>query len=135
MFGEILAAWSLLHWQNANYKSDISFTELGPGRGTLMRDIIETVGIIGPAFFDKTPKLSASLVEISEQFIAEQEKLLCGSVREPITPQQVFDNANYLSRVGLQKCRFKWYSLLDHVPNKRPTIYIMNEFLDALPGP
>lgn len=98
-----------------------------------MRDIIDTVGIIGPAFFGKAPKLSASLIEISEQFIAEQERLLCGNIMKHVTPEQVFDNPNYLTRTGLHKTRFKWYSMLEHVPVDRPALYLMNEFLDALP--
>ena len=98
-----------------------------------MRDIIDTVGIIGPAFFGKAPKLSASLVELSEKFIAEQEEMLCGNVRNTITPQNIFDNPNYLSRTGLHKAKFKWYSMLDHAPDDKPSLYIMNEFLDALP--
>ena len=132
LFGEMIAAWSLLFWQQAKHSPNIHFTELGPGKGTLMRDIMETVGIIGPAFFGEPPRLAASLVEISEQFIEKQEKLLCGSVREHVTPQKIFDNSNYLSRVGLHKCRFKWYSMLDHVPDDKPSIYVLNEFLDAL---
>ncbi|XP_063679344.1 protein arginine methyltransferase NDUFAF7, mitochondrial-like [Bolinopsis microptera] len=133
VFGEIIGAWSLLYWQQAKLPPKIHFTELGPGRGTLMRDIIDTVGIIGPAFFGKAPKLSASLVELSEKFIAEQEEMLCGNVRNTITPQHIFDNHNYLSRTGLHKAKFKWYSMLDHAPDDKPSLYIMNEFLDALP--
>ena len=132
LFGEMISAWSLLYWQRAKHPPHIHFTELGPGKGTLMRDIMDTVGIIGPAFFGKPPKLSASLVEISEQFIAEQERLLCGSARDHVTPEQIFNNPNYLSRIGLHKCRFKWYSMLDHVPSDRPAVYVLNEFLDAL---
>ena len=98
-----------------------------------MRDVIDTVGIIGPAFFGKQPKLTAGLVEISEQFIATQEELLCGGVRELVTPERIFKEPNYLSRMGAHKCKFNWYSLLDHVPNDRPTLYLLNEFLDALP--
>eukprot|EP00116_Pleurobrachia_bachei_P003940 sb/3464202/ len=133
VFGEILAAWSLLHWQQAKYTTDIQFTELGPGRGTLMRDLIETVGIIGPAFLGRQPKLTANLVEISEQFVREQEKLLCGEGETRVTPTDIFEKEKYLARTGIHKCKFRWYSLLDHIPKSVPSIYIMNEFFDALP--
>lgn len=134
VFGEIVTAWTLLHWQRCNYGSTINYTELGPGTGSLMKDVLDTVKIIGLAFFGQKPNVSANLIEISEQFIGEQESKLCGSKSEvnPVTPEVIFKNQNYLCRQSLFNSDVKWYSLLEYVPPQR-SVYICNEFFDALP--
>lgn len=133
VFGEIVTAWTLLHWQRCNYGSTINYTELGPGTGSLIKDVLETVGIIGPAFFGQTPNVSANLVEISERFIAEQENKLCGSASDNlIKPETIFKNQNYLSRPSLYNSNVNWFSLLEYVPPQQ-SVYICNEFFDALP--
>ena len=99
-----------------------------------MKDILETTGIIGPAFFGKPPILHGNLIEISEKFIAEQEKTLCGNVKSPITPEIIFNNPNYLKRTGVHKSFLNWFSLIDYLPRpSKPNIFICNEFFDALP--
>jgi len=79
--------------------------ELGPGRGTLMRDALRAVQVV-PNFHSA---LSVHLVEVSPLLAQKQRELLNG-FGVPIT----------------------WHQSLDQVPDG-PTVVIANEFFDALP--
>jgi len=43
VFGEMLGIWSVATWQSLGCPEKVKLVELGPGRGTLMSDIIRTV--------------------------------------------------------------------------------------------
>lgn len=43
IFGELLGAWLLQEWITAGSPGQIEYLELGPGRGTLAKDIISVV--------------------------------------------------------------------------------------------
>ncbi|KAJ2507721.1 hypothetical protein IWW47_000965, partial [Coemansia sp. RSA 2052] len=40
MFGEVMAVWYVMHWEMMGRPPKTVFVELGPGRGTLMDDIM-----------------------------------------------------------------------------------------------
>lgn len=40
MFGELVGIWHLTEWMKQNKPSSFRFVELGPGRGTLMSDVL-----------------------------------------------------------------------------------------------
>ena len=44
MFGELIGAWAADLWQRAGAPSPFQLVELGPGRGTLMRDLLRAAG-------------------------------------------------------------------------------------------
>ena len=50
MFGEMIAAWLIDYWNRADRPATFKLIELGPGRGTLMRDILRTADTVAPAF-------------------------------------------------------------------------------------
>jgi SAM-dependent MidA family methyltransferase len=70
MFGEMLGAW----WVSARHAMDLpdmALAEIGPGRGTLMHDVLRTIGKL-----DKGALPDAHLVETSPRLTqAQQEKL------------------------------------------------------------
>ena len=47
MFGEIVGAWMVHAWHQAGCPSPFIFAEIGPGRGTLMRDTVQSVSSAG----------------------------------------------------------------------------------------
>ncbi len=43
MFGELVAIWMISAWQAAGSPENFAFAEIGPGRGTLMADMLRTL--------------------------------------------------------------------------------------------
>lgn len=106
LFGEMLAFWCIAQWQEAGSPEAIHLIELGPGRGTLMQDILR-IGTLQPGFLDS---LTVSCVEICPNLYEQQQQ-------------------------NLSKYPFIfWYKSLEEVPNGADfTLVIANEFFDTLP--
>lgn len=51
-FGETLGAWCVDFWERAGAPGPFVLLELGPGHGTLMRDVLRTARAVRPAFAD-----------------------------------------------------------------------------------
>jgi len=105
VFGELLGLWAVDCWQSLGSPGPIQLVELGPGRGSLMLDMLRVIA--------RQPKmcegLSVHLVETSPTLRVRQKDLLQKS-NVPIT----------------------WHNHLSDLP-MMPFILIANEFLDALP--
>ena len=71
VFGEILGLWSAVVWQSMGVPADTILVELGPGRGTLMRDARRAIAQAVPAF-----RPAIHLVETSPRLRAAQAALL-----------------------------------------------------------
>ena len=104
IFGELIAVWCILVWRQLASPERLRIVELGPGRGTLMADLLRGLRIEP----DLRDTLEVTLVEISEPLIAAQKQTLAG--------------------IGVA---ITWRR--DLTPFDGPTIVIANEFLDALP--
>ena len=103
MFGELLGLCLAQTWQDQGRPDPFLLLELGPGRGTLMSDILRaTSGVKG---FHAAMRLN--LFEASHKLIAEQKQNL--KIYEPT-----------------------WLKTLTDLP-KLPLFCIANEFFDALP--
>lgn len=65
MFGELVAVWLASVWQAAGAPQDAILAEIGPGRGTLARDMLRTLARIAPdlrrrvALIETSPRLTA----------------------------------------------------------------------------
>lgn len=105
MFGEIIGIWCVDMWLKLGSPSKINIVELGPGRGVLMRDLIRGTKHISS--FHKA--INIELIEISN--------LLKIIQRENLT--------EYLEKIS-------WHNELGKT-QKIPTIFIANEFFDAMP--
>jgi SAM-dependent MidA family methyltransferase len=105
MFGELIGLWAAATWQAMGSPASLRLVELGPGRGTLMADVLRAANII-PAF---RSALTVHLVEISPRLIARQRETLPG-LDIPLA----------------------WHRQFAEVP-AGPAIVIANEFFDALP--
>ena len=103
MFGEMLGAWAAAVWQGMGAPGRFVLAELGPGRGTLMRDVLRAGGVL--AGFSAAAEVW--LVETSPALRARQAEVLAGAA------------PRWAARVG------------DLPPG--PLILLANEFLDALP--
>jgi len=105
MFGELIGLWAAEVWQTMGEPVRLHLVELGPGRGTLMADVLHATRVV--AGFRKA--LDVHLVEISERLSREQCHTLA-TVDVPIT----------------------WHKTIETLP-QGSTIIIANEFFDALP--
>lgn len=104
MFGEMLAAFYMDAWQQTGQPAKVKLVEAGPGRGTLMADMLRAIKTNWPDFF---ATLDVHLVEIN-----------------PVLKQQQQDM--------LSDYTVTWHDKLSDVPEGF-TFFIGNEFLDALP--
>lgn len=102
-FGELIGAWTAVVWDQAGRPDPVGLVELGPGRGTLMADLLRTIGKVAPAF---RAAAEIHLVETSPALRAAQAATLDG---QPT-----------------------WHDDVASLPDG-PAIVIANEFLDALP--
>jgi SAM-dependent MidA family methyltransferase len=105
MFGEMIGLWMAAIWKQMGSPENLRIVELGPGRGTLMKDALRAAQVM-PAFREA---VVMHLVEISPVLEEQQERTL----------------------EHLHMPMF-WHPSLDDVP-KGPAIIIANEFFDALP--
>lgn len=106
IFGELIGVWCVDVWRQLGSPSSISLVELGPGRGTMMRDALRAVRV-APSFLDAA---SVTLIEVSEALRALQREMLSGG------------------GVPIQ-----WRGHFEDLEATGPVIVLANEFLDALP--
>ena len=105
MFGELLGLWAATVWQQMGSPPGARLIELGPGRGTMMADVLRAARTL-PAFCSA---VSVHLVETSPALETRQRAALAAS-GVPIA----------------------WHRGLTDVP-AGPAIILANEFFDALP--
>lgn len=105
MFGEMLAVWWLETVQQNNI-GNIALVEIGPGRGTLMADMLRTIAKLDP---NAAQKFDVHMVETSDRLtLMQQEKL------------KSYDFS------------ITWHKTIDTLPQKSLGI-IANELFDAIP--
>lgn len=73
MFGELLGAWVAAAWRELDGPTPFLLVEIGPGRGTLMADMLRTIARIAP---DCMRAVKVRLVETSDRLAAVQATTL-----------------------------------------------------------
>ena len=124
IFGELVAIWFLTEWL-AQGKPKIQFIELGPGRGTMMSDILRTI-----TQFDKLGFRQAIdcivMVEAGEALRKKQAEAL--GVPDMNETDQTWQGT---SKHGVN---VKWVEDVALVPKDETVPFIVaHEFFDALP--
>lgn len=104
IFGELIGIWAAALWQQLGRPRQWRLIELGPGRGTLMRDLLRALKVQP----DCLGGLTVDLIDISRTLIAQQRATLQDS------PVPV-----------------SWHA--EMTADSRPALVIANEVLDALP--
>lgn len=105
MFGELIASWWLAVVRQNKFDS-VVLVEIGPGRGTLMSDMLRTLGKLDPSLKET---LAVHMVEVSPRLTGMQQEKLAGS--------------------GFQ---LHWHQSIDTLPDK-PLGIVANELFDAIP--
>ncbi|CAG0913685.1 unnamed protein product [Notodromas monacha] len=107
MFGEMLGVWFLSEWMKLGEPTPVQVVELGPGRGTLVSDVLKVMCRHEPF----RSNVTLHLVEVSPRLRAVQKQAL-----ESCAVSDV-----------------EWHSRFDTVPTGRFTLWLAHEFFDALP--
>ena len=103
LFGEMLAIWCVAFWENIGKPKKILLVELGPGDGSLCKDLLKTF----EQFKNFYNSLEINLLEISDLLIKIQ-------------------------KVKINNKKVKWIKKINEI-NYGPVIFVGNEFFDALP--
>jgi NADH dehydrogenase [ubiquinone] 1 alpha subcomplex assembly factor 7 len=104
IFGELIGLFFVQAWQDRGRPSRFHLVELGPGRGTLMADLLRAARV-RPEFVDAA---TIHLVEISPRLRAMQQRALLAV--DPV-----------------------WHGELSEIAVDAPVFIVANEFFDALP--
>lgn len=104
IFGELLGIWAITTWKQMGKPIPFDLIELGPGRGTLMADLLRAAR----SDEDFTKAVRVHLLESNYELVGQQRK-------------------------KLSKYEAKWYTRFEELPQTGQFILIANEFLDALP--
>ena len=103
MFGEMIGVWAAEAWRQMGKPKPFALVELGPGRGTMMQDILRATSHVG------------DFHEAKQLCLLDSDKAL----REE-------------QRQKLGDCAPRYIDGVSHLP-PMPALIIANEFFDALP--
>lgn len=103
MFGELVGLWFADLWARAGSPSPFVLAEAGPGRGTLMTDMLRACRHALPAF-----------VDAARIYLVEKSPRLAAIQRQALPDAVIVDD-------------------FDKLPPDMPLLFVANEFLDALP--
>jgi SAM-dependent MidA family methyltransferase len=106
IFGELVAVWLYSAWSESGAPMPATIAEIGPGRGTMMADMLRTLNQIDPAFCARADFV---MIEASPRLAEHQKQTLRNA---PASPK-------WLNSVGDLKAR--------------PLYIIGNELFDAIP--
>ncbi len=106
-FGEMCGLWVVQSWHNLGRPARPRLVELGPGRGTLMRDGLRAIGAAAKKFF-----VDAEVV------LVERSPALAALQREALKDAPV---------------SVRWVESFDKIAPDRPLFLVANEFFDCLP--
>ncbi len=103
VFGELIGAWAVDVWMQLGQPA-FNLIECGPGRGTLMADIMRIGSSVN------------GFTECANIHLIETQSVLRNKQKESLSTYNV-----------------KWHENLSGIQSDQPCIIIGNEFLDALP--
>lgn len=106
MFGELVAVWLFAAWRASGNPLPCTFAEIGPGRGTLMKDIMRSLARLDKRIVDEA---SFALVEASPRLTRIQVETLADA------PAVV-----------------SWHETVETLP-PLPLFIVGNELFDAIP--
>lgn len=108
MFGELLGIWCIAVWRNMGCPSQFCLAELGPGKGTLMSDVLRATNQ-DPTFMSA---VQVVLIETSDHLKETQKAKL---------PEDWASSG-----------KLRWELDINALP-AMPTLLIANEFMDVIP--
>ncbi len=120
LFGEAIGIWVADAWIRLGKPEQFILCECGPGRGTLMQDVLRVLSKVSVV-----PEVY--LIEVNPVLIEMQKVLLCHP-REGGGLEKEKPDARLRGHDEIY-----WSNSLKGIPGSVPVVFISNEFLDALP--
>lgn len=106
MFGELIAVWLHSAWTTLGRPLPVTIAEIGPGRGTLMKDVLRTLLRLEPELAEKA---TFAMIEVSPRLKTIQAATLAASA-----------------------CEITWHETISTLPDQ-PLLIVGNELFDAVP--
>lgn len=148
VFGHCICVWLVTQWQSLRKPSKIQLVELGPGRGTLITDIVQLAISSKLADFGKAIE-SIHLVEASLELRRQQKQALESVLGEmvdfdfvnPASEKEKGDKVEAKTDGNKSTKKFsirvEWHADFSSFSFKRdrntPVMMVLQEFIDALP--
>lgn len=144
MFGELIGLWTAEVWRLMGAPARFSLVELGPGRGTLMADLLRA-GRIMPGFLDAAEvvlvETSPALREVQARRLEGRDVQWASSIKEVLAPRrhpgrsEAENRDRPPSEAPLQASDpgSAAVAAVRDDAGPLPAIVISNEFFDALP--
>lgn len=135
IFGELVGIWFMTEWMaQGRPREGVQFIEMGPGRGTLMSDILRTIG----QFTTFANAIQAVwLVEAGEALRHKQKDALCGQTAEIKEATDDTGKNKWWEATSKQGIPVRWVEDIVLLPERgqgaQMPFIIAHEFFDALP--
>ncbi|KAI0104928.1 DUF185-domain-containing protein [Hypoxylon sp. NC0597] len=128
IFGELIGIWFVAEWlSQGRPKQGVELIEVGPGRGTLMDDMLRTMR----NFKDMASSIeTVYMVEASKELRTAQKNLLCGE--DAVMTESKIGWHSTSKYSGLPIVWTDSIKAIPQDPSKTPFI-VAHEFFDALP--
>lgn len=104
MFGELIGLWCAEVWRSIGAPEQFLLVELGPGRGTLMSDLL------------RAARRMPGFIEAAELHLVEMSPVLRQTQARTLAPTAPV-----------------WHDAFSDIPEDAPILLVANEFFDALP--
>ncbi|XP_068157083.1 protein arginine methyltransferase NDUFAF7 homolog, mitochondrial [Drosophila tropicalis] len=126
IFGELVGIWLVNEWRKLGSPSPFQLVELGPGRGTLARDVLKVL-----TKFKLGAEFSMHLVEISPYLSKLQAQRFCYQ-HETLSEDALAQLPHYQVGTTATGSKAFWHKRLEDVPEGF-SLVLAHEYFDALP--
>lgn len=127
VFGELIGIWCISEWISGGKSKSLKLVELGPGKGSLMDDILRVFSQFQHLL--NSCDISIHLVEVSPKLSEIQAIKLTG---DNIPTQYDENTLAYKKGITKSGLHISWYHDVQDVPAGY-TFFVAHEFFDALP--
>ncbi|KAL1915678.1 uncharacterized protein VTP21DRAFT_6437 [Calcarisporiella thermophila] len=125
MFGELIGIWFVTQWHSLGKPNRTRIVELGPGRGTLIDDMLRALSRF-PDIYQTIQGLH--LVEASTGLRKLQKNLLCGEATQATTDE----HGRIKEAVREDGIKVHWHNVFYEMPQEWSMV-VAHELFDALP--
>jgi NADH dehydrogenase [ubiquinone] 1 alpha subcomplex assembly factor 7 len=129
IFGELLGLWMVTEWMAQGRRSKgLQLIEMGPGRGTLMDDMLRTMQSF-PPLAEAIDEIY--MIEASTILREKQHRLLCGD--NPLESTDIGHTSKTKHKIPV---RIHWVTEMNQLPEVQTTdspFFVAHEFFDAMP--